>query len=1052
MKQRELFRGLSAVFSFLLILLLTLSMIAYNNYGMIDTFFGAARTKTINADGSEDMMYYKSEYANSMSDITGKATTLKMEQAAAVKQVQIVEEGVVLLKNQNNALPLAKNTPVTLFGNAACGMEDGHNHLHLSKKKDASSLDGIPTVWFDDAMESQFDVNRAVIDNAYSYSEMWHAGTNANRCSCWQQTPKEGKVQDVMAQSSSWASGTKYYGGVAIVNFFRWASEGREAYLYQDGSDTAAATGSNTESANRHMLALSKNEEDLLLYLKAQKDAGYFSEIVVCLTSDLGMELDYVYDDAYGIDAFIKVGIPGNVGYTGLANVMAGEATPSGHLVDTYAADCFSAPSTVGASYLSPSWTNWNNGLENDVLNLSSDAAKDGAASDANEYYSIYGAGIYLGYKYYESRYADCMAGDTGALSAVGSTKGGTWSYSDEVVFSFGYGLSYTTFTQTLGHVEYDAATDRYTVPVTVTNTGSYSGRSVIQVYAQTPYGTYEKQNDVEKSAVQLAAFAKTDVLAAGESVTVNVPVERYFLASYDANREKGYILSAGDYYFAIGDNAHDAMNNILAKQKKTGLTDERGNGVEGDASKVYTWNQSNLDTSSYNESVYGTGVEVTNRFEHVDINSYGNQSYSYLSRKDWAGTYPDIDKMQIELTAEMANDMDCDWYETKDISSDWYQDVKESYREVSVSDFNQASSHNADNSDVTTKFIEMKDVAYDDDTAWNAFLDQFTVAELVSLYPDNNGYAGVAALGVPASCRGDDGTCVLQAHLKAFDTDSLAWPSQVVVSCTWNVDRYADHGSMVAEQAIFSDCEEIWWGGGNMHQVPWGGRNMQYYSEDPVLGYYEGAAEAKALQAKGVAYSIKHMALNDTEAHRESTATFCNEQAVREVYLKPFEGTMIEGGAMGCMMGFNRMGLKFCPTDYNLMTKVVRQEWGWTGHFTTDADSGIAVKDHYLEQLVAGIDYTCWEQTAGPAAITAAINGGDGYILQQMRRAAKSTLYVDLHTISINGLSVGTEMISVTPTWQIAVIAVDVCVGLAAIACLILYGVTAFGKRKAKV
>ena len=1053
MKQRERFRGLSAILSFLLVLFLTLSMIAYQNYGMIDTFFGATRTKTVGADGEDvNLMYYKSEFADSMADITSKSKTLKMEQAVAETQVKVAEEGVVLLKNEGNALPLAKNTPITLFGNAACGMEDGHNHLHLSKKKDASSLDAIPTVWFDDAMESQFDVNRAVIDNAYSYDAMWHAGTNANRCSCWSQTPKEGKVDDVKLQASSWAEGTKYYGGVAVVNFFRWASEGREAYLYQDDTDTPAATGSNTASSNRHMLALSKNEEDLLLYLKEQKDAGFFSEIVVCLTSDLGMELDYVYDEAYGIDAFIKVGIPGNVGYTGLANVMAGDATPSGHLVDTYAADCFSAPSTVGASYLSPSWTNWNNGQENDVLKLSSDAAKDGAASDANEYYSIYGAGIYLGYKYYESRYADCIAGDAGALSSVGSYRSGaSWNYADEVTFSFGYGLSYTNFEQTLEKVEYDAEKDVYNVSVKVSNIGDYPGRSVVQVYAQTPYGAYEKQNNVEKSAIQLVGFAKTDVLPANESVTVEIPVKRYFLASYDANNAKGYLLSAGDYYLSIGDDAHDAINNVLAKQGKSGMTDLFGNLEAGDASKVYTWNQADLDLSSYNESVYGTGVEVTNRFDHVDINSYENQSYTYLSRKDWANTYPTIEKMQVELTAEMANDMDCDWYQTKDTTSDWYKDTQGAHESVSVSDFNQTTSHASDNSDVTKKFIEMKDVAFDDDEAWNAFLDQFTVSELISLYPDNNGYAGVAALAVPAATRGDDGTCVLQAHLKAYDTDGLAWPSQVVVSCTWNVDRYADHGSMVAEQAIFSDCEEIWWGGGNMHQVPWGGRNMQYYSEDAVLAYYEGAAEAKALQAKGVAYSIKHMALNDTEAHRESTATFCNEQAVREIYLRSFEGTMIEGGGMGCMMGFNRMGLKFCPTDYNLMTKVVRQEWGWKGHFTTDADSGIAVKDHYLEQLIAGIDYTCWEQTAGPAAITSAINGGDGYILQQMRRAAKYTLYVDLHTISVNGLSANTRMISVTPAWQIAVIAADVCVGLGAVVCLALYAVSAFGKKRAE-
>lgn len=1033
MNKRTLFRGLSAVLCFLLVILLTGSLIAYNNYGFIDQFFGVTRTETI---GSDDSMRYKSEFADSMADITSKAKTLEMEQAVADVQVDVVEEGVVLLKNENNALPLEKDTAVTLFGNAACGMEDGHNHLHLSKKKDVSSLDAIPTVWFDDAMESVFNVNRAVIDNAYSYDAMWHAGTNANRCSCWQQTPKEGRVSDVQKQASSWAPGTEYNGGVAIVNFFRWASEGREAYLYQDVTDTAGATASNTDANGRHMLALSKNEEDLLLYLKEQKDAGNFSKIVVCLTSDLGMELDYIDDEAYGIDAFIKVGIPGNVGYTGLANVMVGEVSPSGHFVDTYASDMFSAPSTVGASYLSPSWANWNNGQENDVLNLSSDAAKDGAAASNNKYYTIYGAGIYLGYKYYETRYADVVAGVGNASSSVGSSDGQAWDYAKEVSYPFGYGLSYTSFEQTLGEVSYDAETDEYVVPVTVKNTGGYAGRSVVQVYAQTPYGDYEKEHGVEKAAVQLAGFEKTDVLEPGAEATLEVRVKGYFLASYDADNEKGYILSEGDYYFAIGDDAHDAMNNILAAQGCTGMTDEKGAPVIGNTENVYTCEQTEMDTQKYNESVWGTGTEVTNRFDHVDINSFEGQSYTYLSRSDWAGTYPTIEKMQgVVLTAEMANDMDCDWYETMDTGSDWYQDVGANYADGLTN--SQTVSHAVDTSDVTTKFIEMIDVDWEDEAKWNAFLDQFTVDELVSLYPDNNGYAGVPALGVPSSCRGDDGTCVLQAHLKAYDTDGLAWPSQVVVSCTWNKDRWADHGSYVAEQAIFSDCEEIWWGGGNMHQVPWGGRNMQYYSEDAVLAFYEGAAEAEALQAKGVIYAIKHMTLNDTEAYRESTATFVPEQAVREIYLRPFEGTMVEGGGMGCMMGFNRMGLAYCATDYNLMTKVVREEWGWKGHFTTDADSGAAFKDHYLEQLIAGIDYTCWEQTAGPAAITAAIEGGDNYVLSQMRRAAKDTLYTDLHSISVNGLSLNTEYRSVTPAWQIALISVDVLCGVGALGCI---------------
>ncbi len=309
-----------------------------------------------------------------------------------------------------------------------------------------------------------------------------------------------------------------------------------------------------------------------------------------------------------------------------------------------------------------------------------------------------------MGYKYYETRYEDIIMGNGNAASAVGATTGDSWNYSDEMVYPFGYGLSYTDFTQTLDGVTYDADTDTYTVKVTVTNNGSVAGKDVVEVYAQTPYGDYEKKNLVEKASVDLVGYEKTDVIEPGASQTVEVPVEGYFLASYDDNNAKTYILSAGDYYLTVGDDAHDAINNILAAK---GYTTADGMTADGDAAKTYTWSQAELDTTTYATSHY-TDATVTNLFDEADINSYG-YDFTYLTRSDWEGTYPE-QANNYEATADVISDLSNYDYETPADAP-------------SVDDFTQ----NADNG---LTLVDMIGLDYDD-PQWETFLDEFSIEEI---------------------------------------------------------------------------------------------------------------------------------------------------------------------------------------------------------------------------------------------------------------------------------------------------------------------------------
>jgi len=962
------------VLSLVLAILIAGSTLLFDNAGKINQYLNVSTSQVIETGESEGNTLYYADALNVYgTDTSNKANALKVELAAAAESVRQAEEGTVVLSNDTGILPLEAGAKVTVFGN-------GSTNSRYNKSKSQSTEEAIPMMTFNDSLVKVYgaeNVDLTLADKVYG-----GMGTTSDT------EVVEAAISDVKAQESSW-SGTN---STAVVMLTRWGSEDSEsAMLVEDNG------------VEKHYMGLMKNEEDLLQYLKDGKAAGMFNGIVVVINADQMMELGWLAD--YDVDACILAGIPGTQGFEGVVNVMSGAVNASGRTVDTYAANSLSSPAAAYAGFEHcQQWMNVDEVIEN-VPTASSKHVDD---------YIIYAEGIYVGYKYYETRYEDVVMGRYGAADAAGSSNGGAWSYADEMAFPFGYGLSYTTFDQKLKSVNYDAAEDMYTVTVDVTNTGDRAGKSVVQVYAQTPYGDYEIQNKVEKSAIQLAGFEKTDDIAPGATVTVEVPIERYLLASYDAYNARGYILSAGDYYFAIGDNAHDALNNVLAAKGYTsadGMTDERDNAVDGDAAKTYTWNQAELDKNAYRYSRYAEDVEVTNQFDDDQLSTYGID-FTYLTRSDWAGTFPVV-ALQITATPDMM----------KDIEGAWYEEYKASLSNVpSVNDFIQGA-------DVTMNFVMLKDVEWDDDELWEQFINQLTVEEMLSLKADNNGCPAIERVAMPAQARGDDGVCIQQGSLTATAQSALSWVSEVMTSRTWSKERFTARGHMLGVEATYCDLNELWYGGGNTHRTPFGGRNMQYYSEDGVMGYYVGWYEAEAMQKLGIMYGIKHFALNDQEANRESLATFANEQSIREIYLRAFEGPMCKGGANGIMTGFNRIGCQYVATHTNLLTGVLKGEWAFHGHLTTDAgDAGY--KSHMLEQLAAGIDYTCWNSKTED--IANAIEAGDGLALQLLRQSAKHNLYAASRSTSINGLSSGTKVITIIPTWQTAM-------ALAAIVMLVL-------------
>ncbi|MGI6230011.1 MAG: glycoside hydrolase family 3 C-terminal domain-containing protein [Tractidigestivibacter sp.] len=962
------------------------------------------------SSASSDSTYrYVSDYGTDIMDESALQTL--EEDCAAAAQAE-VEEGAVLLRNENDALPLPSGSKVTLFGQNSIestveeestggfGAPQRLSGPFYSYHSGGDSTKGsmIATKTYLECMQEVYEVNQTLVE-AYQTSN-YKRVKSADSPEVGE-APIDLYTDDIKA---SWASD---YNDAAIVMLTRQGSEDCDLVL--------------EDSEGISQLALHQNERDMLSMIKDEKDAGVFKRVIVLVNSSWAIELGELAD--YGVDAILWVGAPGAVGFEGVAKILVGEVNPSGKLVDTYAKNSLSAPAITYAQLKNtPTWKNLQ-----EVLDACNDTDK------FVSYYLIYAEGIYVGYKYYETRYEDCVLGQGNADGTAGSSTGEAWNYNDEVAYPFGYGLSYTTFDQKLDSVSYDDATDVYTASVTVTNTGTVAGKSVVLLFAQTPYGDYEKENLVEKSAVQLVAFGKTGELEAGASETVEITVERYLLASYDYKATKGYILSAGDYYLAIGDDAHDALNNILAAKGASGMTDVLGDAASGDKDKVYTWNVATMDDTTYHMSRYASDVEVTNRFEEADLNNLGTDTITYLTRSDWEGTFP-TEQVAVSATEDMMHVLDGVLYEIPDDAP-------------SVDSFTQG----ADNG---LSFADMYEVDYDDDETWNMFLDQLTVEEMASILPDQNGSAAIDSIVMPASYRGDDMDELEQVHFKVNDCSGFLWPSIMISASSWNAEEQSRRAQLTANEAYFMGCNEIWSGGPNIHRTPFNGRATAYYSEDGMVGYYLGQLQSEACNKYGIILGLKHFCVNDQEACRESAATFLNEQTLREQYMRAFEGAYAKGGCSGMMTAFNRIGCRYCGSSSELLQDVLRGEWAAHVVVCSDACVGSDYKTHYATNIQAGLDYWCWDMAGGFGPQAAAsedtkvsdgviadmINNGDGYMLQLLRNATKNQVYCESRTIMVNGLAGNATIVHTTPWWETALTGTTVATGVVGAAALGLY------------
>ena len=709
-------------------------------------------------------------------------------------------------------------------------------------------------------------------------------------------------------------------------------------------------------------LRFDETEQELVRYASEN-----FEDVVVLVNSSNTVELGFF--EQFANLSVLYINFSGDAGMGVIPQLIAGEITPSGKTADTFAYDVESPIA-----------------MRNYQVTAEDQALIVGGQRVGN--YVNYVEGIYVGYRYFETRYEDVVLGQGNA---------GDFDYAAEVQYPFGYGLSYTDFDYSGFSVQENA--DSFTLSVTVTNTGdTYAGKEAVGFYMQSPYTEYDIANGVEKSAVELVEFAKTQELAPGASEELSAEVPKQSLRAYDANNAKTYIVDDGTYFFTAAENAHAAVNNILqAKSEDGGYTVDtaRMTGA-GDASLVGTYVQEEFDAETYS---YGAdGEKITNKFEDVDLNYYYD-GVTYVTRSDWTGTIP-----------EKAGDIEA----TDELLADFNPTFESS---------GEAAPAMGESNGLSLASLIGREY---DDPYWDTLLDQFSAEELMGIVA----YGGfqtdsITSINKPSSSD-KDGPAGLDASQLGGDT-CYTFPSDSMLGCTWNKELVAQLGYYISQDCLLTGTTGWYAPACNIHRVSICGRTREYFSEDAYLSGAMSYAIASAAQAGGVVTYTKHFALNEQENNRSTVCTFANEQSIREIYLKPFEMAVAEGGSMGIMTSMNRVGAVYSSSHYNLCTAVLKDEWGFKGVVITDFVSGPSDKVVPREMILAGTDlFLC---TASDQSMFVENYAGDADILNALRDSAHRICYAYANSNLMNGLTASSVVVDITPAWVYWMVALDALV-----------------------
>ena len=924
---------------------------------MINAALNAKTQKII--PGEDSKIFYWTDYESEEDLVNNDMAVCRLVEA----------EGAALLLNKNNALPLAADAKMSLFSQSAVDPVLTGTGSAFMATGDAMSLYA--------ALQDSFAPGCVNQELWKFYKTSGYKRVNAALSGG---SPDQYRINEVPWEKYPEALKATFpqYGDAAIVVLSRSSGEGADLPNSLEALRDYMTDGD--------YLRLCADERALLDNLMQLKQDGVFKKVIVILNSSSTLQLDFI--DDYDIDALLWVGNLGLNGIPAVADILAGKVNPSGRIVDTFQKDNHAAPAMQ--NYDAYPYTN--------AAELGLAAAQNNTAAGidkCNQNYVVYQEGIYVGYRYFETRYEDYVLGRGNA---------GDYDYDKLVAFPFGSGLSYTTFDYSDFKITDQGST--ILAEVDVTNTGGVDGKHTVQIYFQSPYTQYDIDNGVEKAAVELCGFDKKEI-AAGKTEHFAIEIRKDDLTSYDSTLAKTYIMDAGDYYFTVASDAHNAVNNILMAK---GADTSRMSGT-GDAALTAAWTLDKLDTTTYAVSAY-TGNAITNLFEDADLNKYAGaegQTVTYLSRNDWQGTFPTTQSLRVT---------DAMWADGLTHNAEERTAIVEKMKAL----YWQGATLPENSTGGTLKAIDFVEMPYED-TAWDKLVSQISYGDMLdTIYNGAFNTHALPAINLPATMEADGPTGYTKSLMGG--ASGMAFTSEDVIASSYSRDLAYLVGNCMAEDMLHSNQNSdstsvagIYAPGLDIHRSQYLGRHNEYYSEDGWLSGEIAAAQVQGIRSKGVLAFAKHFALNDQEQGRYGISVWANEQSIREVYLEAFEGA-IRGGAMNVMTSFNRIGGVWSGSHYGLMTGILRDEWGMEGAAITDMSINAKWMD-YRMGLLAGQDIWC-----GQKGSMGTLDGSenDPAIASAVHKAMKNIVYSVTRT---NAMNVGDAVVlTITPTWKIALYA----------------------------
>ncbi|MCD8285978.1 MAG: glycoside hydrolase family 3 C-terminal domain-containing protein [Clostridia bacterium] len=1023
-----LWRTLAIAFALVFVFAYTVGAILEANSSQVNRVLGTQTTRF--ATGEDAYTLYTPDYTTS-DQLKAKHIELG---------TQVGAEGSVLLQNKNDsALPLKDGAKVTLFGVSSTAKGTFYGMGMGGSVNDAQSVS------LSAALDSRgFQVNPDM-SRFYesSFTKRSSLSISLGDVSVEPAYDSYVEVQPDMSKMGA-------YTDAGIVVIGRPSSEGGDYFPGALGVADSSSGAMLTQSDARSPLALTSQELSMIDAANEKCD-----KVVVLINSCNPLELGEIMTGSkHAVDAILWIGFPGNYGLYGVADILAGNSNPSGHLADTYAKNSTSAPAMQ------------NFGIYHFTNSSTVTANKEDIRAG---YYLVEAEGIYTGYKYYETRYEDAVLGNGHASESAGAfdSKSG-WTYGQEMAFPFGYGKSYTTFTQEIKDVQFSEDYREATVTVSVQNTGKEPGKSVVQVYGQSPYTEEDRAKGIEKASVQLLGYAKTAELAPEETAEVDVGINMELLATYDYANAGTYIMEPADnYYFSLGCNpteegAHAAVNNILAAKgyspSENSYMDEAG---DANATYKFAWDEEHAKVFStyttYDEKGEEVSKPITNQLQLGDLNNLkANKTVTYLSRNDW--TWSDGTKSLWNTRLWSKDNMK--GYTGLEATQDMLKQLaNKTY--VSTNDPKAAAEvkYGQDNGlSYPDMFLDDGEVVPYDDPKWDELMEELDIEEAIQFIINGNSeYLPMKSITFLGGEYAENGPTGLQMTIPdKFDASwsvkndpnkSYAWNDMgcaQLQASTYDQELLEDIGILWGNDALYVNLPMLWAPALNLHRTPYNGRIAEYYSEDSVLTGYSAASVSLGAQSKGFIVTIKHFAFNDEESNRCGMAVFLNEQQARENELRGFQIAVEHGQAKAVMSSFNRVGCRFSSADPGLISNILRGEWGFNGYLVTDL---VYSRQYVTFAEAVSVGTTNFDETYekatpywGTSADIAKAYANDPVMLQAIKDSVHHALWAFAHSNIANYMSGDVRSVYVMNWWRTTYISLESIGGIIFIASLLLY------------